>query len=96
VLFQRRSPKYSRSRPKFQTHSEKCHSGFNADADLSLDGQIDNVDFDILSANWLTGGTPPPRHYYFHFDGLANVGSLTDSPGNIGTRLSSVQQRIIF
>ena len=56
---------------------------YNAAADLSLDGRIDNVDSDILAANWQnTTGTRPARHYYYHFDGLGSVVALTDSAGS--------------
>jgi len=62
--------------------TEVGEGGFNADADLSFDGKIDNVDSDILSENWQTGGSRAAQHYYFHFDGLGNVVALTDSAGN--------------
>ena len=62
--------------------TEVGEGGFNADADLSFDGKIDNVDSDILSENWQTGGSRAAQRYYFHFDGLGNVIALTDSAGN--------------
>jgi len=57
-------------------------AGYNAAADLSLDGQIDNVDSDILAANWQTTGSRGPQHYYYHYDGLGNVVGLSDSAGD--------------
>jgi len=62
--------------------TEEGEGGFNADADLSFDGKTDNVDSDILSENWLTGGSRAARHYYYHYDGLGSVVALTDSAGN--------------
>jgi RHS repeat-associated protein len=62
--------------------TEEGEGGFNADADLSFDGKIDNVDSDILSENWLTGGSRAARNYYYHYDGLGSVIALTDSAGN--------------
>ncbi|MHC4620384.1 MAG: RHS repeat-associated core domain-containing protein [Planctomycetota bacterium] len=58
-------------------------AGYNAAADLSFDGKIDNVDSDILAANWQSSPSAwAPRHYYYHYDGLGSVVALTDSAGN--------------
>lgn len=61
--------------------TDDADPGYNADADLNMDGKIDNVDSDILAENWLTGGGRT-GHYYYHYDGLGSVTAISDFAGN--------------
>lgn len=46
---------------------------FNAASDLNRNGSIDNIDSDVLSAKWNTGGIAANVYHYYHFDGSGNV-----------------------
>ena len=53
----------------------------NPAADLNSDDVINNLDTDIIAANWGNDGCTQQCHYYYHYDGLGNVIALTNSLG---------------
>jgi len=54
---------------------------FDSDADLVADGVIDLQDLKAIADYWLTDGNRN-QYYYYHYDGLGSVITLTNSVGN--------------